>query len=179
MTEKPLCLIGFMGSGKTTVGQQLSALLVWAFVDTDFLIEERTGHSIAAFVNAHGWPSFRTIESEVLTSIDCSKSLIISTGGGLPMVAENWSWMAEHCIIVYIETSVNVLVERLRLSQGVRPSVEGMNELQLSKFVKEELQKRIPVYSNADIIVDGDQPITKVVGAIIESIKVFSITKLK
>ena len=179
MPQKSLCLIGFMGSGKTAVGEQLSKALGWSWVDTDLLIEEQTGKSIATIVYDHGWPTFRAIESEVLKAIDCSTPLIISSGGGLPMIAENWDWIAKHCIIVYLETPADVLAERLRLNKQIRPSIAGMNTVQLSEFVIEELQKRIQVYSKADIVVDGNQAINHVVDAILDSIKVFSITKLK
>jgi shikimate kinase len=81
--DSPIFLVGFMGCGKTTVGKQLADQLGWAFADTDQLVEQRTGKSIAEIYRESGEAAFRSEESAVLATLADSSRMVVATGGGL------------------------------------------------------------------------------------------------
>ena len=82
-SERSIYLVGFMGSGKTTVGEQLAALLGWNFVDTDQEVEKRAGIAIAEIFESTGEPDFRRREIDVLRDLQGGTGAVIATGGGL------------------------------------------------------------------------------------------------
>ncbi len=81
-------IIGFMGSGKSTVGKKLASLLDWSFIDLDAKIEEESGKTIPELFRQFGEDHFRKIESIALQSLTTSKNTVISTGGGTPCFGE-------------------------------------------------------------------------------------------
>ena len=84
-----LVLIGYRGSGKSTVGRRLAASLKMTFVDTDDLIEEREGISITDIVKSHGWGHFRKLENHVIEEISKKDLLVIAPGGGAVLDTDN------------------------------------------------------------------------------------------
>ncbi len=89
-TSKNVILIGFMGAGKTSIGQELAARSGRTFLDTDEYIEKKSGMTISHIFDAMGEEAFRKMETEALRDlISTSGSYVISVGGGLPMRAEN------------------------------------------------------------------------------------------
>ena len=87
--KENLFLIGFSGSGKSSVGKKLANILDYNFIDTDRVIEKDTGESIDSLISNEGEQEFRKIESRILSKIDFSKSNIIATGGGLATIEKN------------------------------------------------------------------------------------------
>ena len=104
-------LIGFSGSGKSSVGKKLAKSLDYNFLDTDRIIEKITSVSIDENIKTKGEKEFRKIETEVLSKIDFTQNNIISTGGGLPTIKENIRIMKDNGSIIWLKASINSILE--------------------------------------------------------------------
>src|ERR1700731_760133 len=89
-------LIGFMGSGKTTLGRKLAHRLDYEFIDLDQVLEARAGMTIAEYFTQFGEDAFRKLESQVLKQTPYPANAVVSTGGGLPCFFDNMEWMNVH-----------------------------------------------------------------------------------
>ncbi|QCJ69166.1 shikimate kinase AroL [Providencia heimbachae] len=155
-------IIGPRGSGKTTIGKQLAEYKGYQFVDTDKLILERAGKSIAEIVKQHGWDYFRQLESDVLQSIK-QDNVIVSTGGGIILAEENQRIMRDNGTVVYLNANPNVLVQRLAAEPQAdqRPSLTGKS---LLAEIEEVMQQREPIYrATAHHVIDATQPVEVIV----------------
>src|SRR5262245_34753784 len=121
-----LALIGFMGTGKSSVGRSLADHLRFGFVDTDELIECRAGQTISEIFKQHGEPVFRDLESKVVTELSSQQRLVISTGGGLAANPENLASLKTHALVVCLWASPDTIWERVRL-QSHRPLLQTPN----------------------------------------------------
>src|SRR6476620_3320016 len=95
-------LIGFMGSGKTTIGKKLANYLKYEFIDLDKFIEARAGMTIVDYFAAHGEEEFRKMERDVLQTTHYPDNVIIATGGGTPTYDDNMEWMNENGKVAYL-----------------------------------------------------------------------------
>jgi shikimate kinase len=147
-------LIGFMGSGKTTLGRKLASRLGYEFMDLDHILEANVGMTIAQYFSAHGEGAFRKLESELLKQIPYPENAVVSTGGGLPCFFDNIDWMNAHGKTVYINLSPKTLAGRLENEKDKRPVLRdhGAN---LVNFIEGKLAERDKFYNQAQIIVDG------------------------
>ncbi len=109
-----ICLVGLPGSGKTTVGRQLARRLRLPFVDSDHAIEERLGCSIREFFEREGEARFRDIEAETIDALTQNGPRILSTGGGSVLREENRGYLRERCRVVYLKSTPEELIRRLR-----------------------------------------------------------------
>jgi len=141
-----LYLIGMMGSGKTTVGKLLASELGYQFVDTDVLIERVAGRSISQIFAEDGEEAFRRIESQVLSELSAYTRRVISTGGGIVLRRENWSYL-RHGIVVWLDVPVEQLQTRLQ-SDTTRPLLQGSN---FTSKLPALLDQRKHLYSQADV----------------------------
>lgn len=145
-----ICLTGFMGAGKTTVGASLAKKLGWRFVDLDAAIEQREGRSIPEIFSADGEPHFRQIESEVLRSIVAGSSgaTVIALGGGTFIQPHNRELLhAEGASTVYLEADCDLLHARCSSQDGTRPLLQDPERFRAL------FEQRQPVYRLADWIV--------------------------
>lgn len=150
-------LIGFMGSGKTTLGRELSDLLKMEFIDLDEVIERKEGTTISELFQSKGEEYFRDKESFYLKSLDQANNTVISTGGGTPCFYDNMQWMNDHGITVYLNFSAEILFRRLKPEAEHRPLLKGKADEELAAFIKSKLQERDPFYSRSHIVVnDGE-----------------------
>ena len=151
---KNIILIGYMGSGKSTIGKKTAKLLGVEFLDTDSLIEEQEGMTISELFAQNGEDYFRQKETETIQKLKKeSKSIVLATGGGLPMKEENQALLKDFGIVVYLKASVDTLVERLK-GDTTRPLLK---EGDLRKKIETMLEIRNPVYENvADIVLETD-----------------------
>ena len=146
-----LFLIGFSGSGKSSVGKQLAKRLDYNFVDTDRIIEENTGQTIDETLRFKGEKEFRKIETRVLSQIDYSKKNIIATGGGIPTIDKNIKIMQNEGSIIWLKASIDSIFSRLFKSKEIRPLLgsnlkkENINNL---------FNSRLNVYNIADKTID-------------------------
>ncbi|HEY9847630.1 MAG TPA: shikimate kinase, partial [Candidatus Caenarcaniphilales bacterium] len=114
-----LYLIGMMGAGKTTIGHLLATELNYHFFDTDALVEQLTGQSVAQLFATLGEPAFRQLESQVLAELAAYKNLVIATGGGVVLTPMNWSYL-RHGVVAWLDVPVEQLYRRLK-TDSTRP----------------------------------------------------------
>src|SRR5438093_11367521 len=119
-----LALIGFMGTGKSSVGRLVAAQLHFDFVDTDQMIERRTGKKITDIFGELGEPGFRDIERNVVAELGKLRRTVIATGGGLGANPEHLVSLKQHALVVCLWASTDVIWERVR-SQSHRPPLQG------------------------------------------------------
>ena len=144
-------LIGLMGAGKTTIGRKLAKLLHLDFIDTDQLLEQRTGVSISHIFEIEGESGFRDRESRLLAEISNSPPTVVSTGGGIILRPENRRIIRKHGRVIYLRATVNVLWKRLKNCQS-RPLLQAPDP---KDRLSQLLLERDPLYADeADIIVD-------------------------
>ena len=148
-------LIGFMGSGKTTLGRKLAARMGYEFIDLDHKLEQQVELSIAEYFQIFGEDTFRQLESEVLKKTLYPDNAIISTGGGLPCYFDNMDWMKANGKSVYIKLSPKTLADRLETGKEERPLLQDKHGDALVAFIEQKLGERERFYSQASIIVDG------------------------
>jgi shikimate kinase len=148
-------LIGFMGSGKTTLGRKLATRMGYEFIDLDHKLEQRAELSIAEYFSIFGEDAFRELESEVLKKTLYPDDAIVSTGGGLPCYFDNMDWMKANGKSVYIKLPPKTLADRLEAGKEERPLLQDKHGDELIAFIEQKLAEREGFYSQANIIVDG------------------------
>lgn len=155
MAHSRIYLVGFMGSGKTTVGKELAALMNRQFLDLDQKIEEFTGKSISAIFSEDGEDHFRKTEADILKALSNEEDLIIATGGGTPCFKNNMSKMLKSGLTIYLQMTPEQLYERLSVSSDIRPLLINLSHNQLLAFIKDKLTFREKWYHKAHIRVNG------------------------
>ncbi|MCS6916516.1 MAG: AAA family ATPase [Chitinophagales bacterium] len=156
LAERPLFLLGFMGSGKTYLGRQLAALLHRPFVDLDERLEQQEGCSISELFSRDGEALFREKERRCLQAIPLFNQ-VIATGGGTPCHADNMQYMSRCGHTVYLQVDPEVLYERLLPQTANRPLLKGLSGEALRRFIHCTLQERIPFYQQAHTIACADR----------------------
>lgn len=157
---KTIYLIGFMGSGKSTIGSRLSTLLNKAYIDTDIYIENKYKQQITKIFHEKGEDVFRAYESDALNELPNG---IVSTGGGIVERSININIMKASGIIVYLHTSFNEITNRLKHDQ-TRPLWKTNLASKKALF-----ERRTELYENcADIVINTDN---KLVNDIVNEIK--------
>ena len=147
-----LALIGFMGTGKTSVGRLVAEILRFEFLDTDELIQARAGRTIAEIFEQDGEPAFRALERQVVLELVNRKRNVISTGGGLPTNADNLAALKTNALVICLWASPEKIWERVRY-QSHRPLLHHPDPQQR---IRELLAAREPHYNNADVLVNTD-----------------------
>jgi shikimate kinase len=147
-----LALIGFMGTGKTSVGWMVAENLKFNFLDTDEMIQARTGRSIADIFAKDGEAAFRALEREVVGELSTREKTVISTGGGLPTNPENLAALKTHALVVCLWSAPEKIWERVR-HQSHRPLLHDPDP---QKKIRELLATREPFYKQADVLINTD-----------------------
>ncbi|NKB62593.1 MAG: AAA family ATPase [Gammaproteobacteria bacterium] len=146
-------LVGLMGAGKTTVGRKLSNLMERDFLDTDQMMETRTGVAISYIFEVEGESGFRDRESALLKEVSELSGKVISTGGGIVLREENRLMMRESGLVIYLRASLGLLWSRLRGCRK-RPLLQSDNPKEKIRMLIEE---RDGMYKEAaDIVVDAN-----------------------
>lgn len=148
-------LLGFMGSGKSTMGRKLAASLGWSFIDLDKRIEEETGMNIPDIFSFKGEEYFRTIETKLLRGLENAEETVISTGGGTPCYHDNMDFMLRTGLTIYLKLTPAQLKSRLKRSKDKRPLLRNVTEENLESYIRLKLAEREVWYNKAEIIVDG------------------------
>ena len=165
---KHIILVGFMGCGKTHVGQELAKVMELPFVDMDERIVKRAGMPITDIFAKYGEQHFRQLETKMLSELLASKErTVISSGGGMPIQEANWP-LLEDSIVIYIKAAVDVLISRLE-NDKKRPILQGGN---LHEKITGLMDLRNPIYEQvSDIeVTTSEAPAYEVVGQIIEKL---------
>jgi shikimate kinase len=147
-------LIGPMGSGKTAVGRHLARLFRFNFLDSDADIEAKTGVDISFIFEKEGEAGFRMRERESIDRLTRLESIVLATGGGAVIEAENRRVLAERGVVVYLETSIDQQLDRTRHARH-RPLLNGTDPEQK---LKELMLRRAALYSeiaNLTVSTDG------------------------
>lgn len=152
--KKSVCLIGFMGSGKTTIGVKLSYRLKTPVDDTDKLIERKEKMSISDIFAIKGEPYFRNAETELLKQLaEDSHQHILSMGGGTPLKPENRLLMKQCGLVVYLRAKPETVYQRIK-GDTKRPLLQCENPRQR---IEQLMQEREEAYRDcADLIIDVD-----------------------
>lgn len=153
MRKKHIFLIGFMGSGKSTVAKYLSRTYKMKQIEMDAQIEKEEGRSISSIFEKEGEAYFRTLETELLKSLDSEKTFVISCGGGVAVKEENVEEMKKKGRIVLLAAKPETIYERVKNSHN-RPLLEGNKNV---SYIKEMMEKRREFYEKAaDVQVETD-----------------------
>ncbi|SNZ08430.1 shikimate kinase [Persephonella hydrogeniphila] len=147
---KNIYLVGFMGSGKSTVGKILAEKLKMRFTDIDQLIEKEEGKAIPQIFKEKGEKYFRELEKKMLEKIQEEKNLVVSTGGGLGADRENMEKMKKNGLVVWLDVSFEEILKRCEGDQN-RPLLN-----QPVEKIKKLYDKRIPIYKLAHIHIKTD-----------------------
>jgi len=160
-----LVLIGYRGTGKTTVAGLLAKRLVLEVFSTDRRVEELSGASIPEIVERHGWDRFRELESEVISELADRDGLVVDTGGGIILRPENVRALHGLGPVFLLDAGVPTITARISGGKE-RPSLTGKKSF--IDEVGEILAARLPLYrAAADHVIDAERSPAEVAGAII------------
>jgi len=154
-----IVLIGYMGSGKSTIGRKLSLKLNYTFIDLDTFIEKKVGLEVKDIFDKKGEIYFRKLEMKYLSEVLSIEDSIISLGGGTPCYGDNMKRIKDSDNIksVYLQTSIDELVERLFSERHARPLINHLNSKdELIEFVAKHLFERRSFYSQSDLTITTD-----------------------
>lgn len=155
MHKENIILIGFMGSGKSTIGKKLSRALDYRFLDTDAMIEERSGKTITRIFAEDGEAAFRKAETDLLEDLLQNEShCVIATGGGMPLRPENAEYLKKIGLVILLNATPETILDRLK-DDTQRPLLQGDNK---EEKVRTLYNERLPKYTAAcDHIVDTEK----------------------
>ena len=151
-----LILVGYAGSGKSSLAKRLSKALGVGYVDTDTLVEQSVGATIADIFHYEGEEYFRRAEREVLERLTSeSYRGIVATGGGLPAWRDNMECLNSIGTTIYLQRSPEQIISRLSAyGREKRPMFRGKSDEELLSFMREHIAQREPYYLKARIVVD-------------------------
>jgi shikimate kinase/3-dehydroquinate synthase len=148
-------LVGLMGAGKTTVGRALARKLNKLFIDSDHEIEARTGVSIPLIFEIEGEESFRQRETEVIRDLSARSGIVLATGGGAIMRAENREYLKTRGTVIYLRASIHNILQRTSRDKN-RPLLQTADP---RRRLEELSRQREPYYREvADIVIDTGRP---------------------
>jgi len=150
--SSPLFLVGFMASGKTTVGRALAAMLGFAFEDTDAIVERVAGRSIDAIVRTSGEGSFREAEWEALRSLAGRRRVVVATGGGLFLGVAQRSLVRASGLSCWIDAPLASIAERV--ARGPRRPLWPVDDPIAQRAL---FDRRRAAYALADLRVDASR----------------------
>lgn len=159
-----IALVGFMGTGKTVVGQALAQELGFEFVDTDQLIEEACQESIHNIFEHHGEAAFREMEVKVLDGLSGKKNTVISTGGGLVAHHDNMDKLKEISLVVCLWANEKTIWNRVK-NQKHRPL---LNRPDAYEFIQNKLRERKGHYKKAHLLINTENRSIKMITQIIK-----------
>ena len=151
---KRIVLIGYMGSGKTTVGKALAKEVGLPFYDLDWYIESRMRKKVSQIFAERGEEGFRVIERNMLHEVAEFEDVVISCGGGTPCFFDNMDYLNSQAQVVYLRCEPEVLHKHLLMGKGDRPLLKGKSPDELIQFIREQLEKREPFYTKARYTLD-------------------------
>lgn len=151
---KSIILIGYMGSGKTTIGRQLAMALGRTFYDLDWYIEMRYHRSVAQLFAERGEEGFREMERNMLHEAAEFEDIVLSCGGGTPCFFDNMEYIRSVGESVYLKATPEVLAAHLRMGRVERPLIKGKSPEELLEYIRTSLQEREPYYMKAKHVVD-------------------------
>ena len=149
-----IILIGYMGSGKTTVGKALSKETGMMFYDLDWYIESRMRKTVSQIFAEKGEEAFRKIEYNMLHEVAEFEDVIISCGGGTPCFFDNMDYLNQQGDVVYLKATPETLYKHLLMAKIERPLLKDKSPEELIAYITEHLKERAPFYEKAHYTLD-------------------------
>jgi len=164
-----IVLIGYMASGKSSVGKILAERLKINFIDLDTYIEAKENCSITDIFTKKGEIYFRLKETEYLTELlNSTDDFVLSVGGGTPCYANNIQLIIEKSQSFYLRASLKSLYNRLKRQRKKRPLIANLKLEDLKEFIAKHLFERIPYYEQAEFVINTDD---KFINEVVDKIK--------
>ena len=171
---KNIVLVGFMGTGKTTIGTAVANRLKMRYVSTDDLIEKKEKRTINEIFRKSGEDYFRDVESAVVRDVSCMENLVVDTGGGAVMRGENMAHLKSSGIVICLMADEETIMERTKKYKH-RPLLNCDDP---KRKIRDLLNKRAPFYAKADHTIDtGKLTAKQVVDKVIEIAEAAKIAK--
>jgi len=166
-------LLGFMGSGKSTIGKKLASKMNLKFVDLDGFIEAEMDCSVEDAFALQGEKYFREQEEKALIKMSKQDDFVVALGGGTPCCASNFSVIKSTGISVYLQMEKVDLYNRLAANRGNRPLLYSLNENELEAYISSTLDVREEYYNQADIVISAKDFNAEMYGMLIEKISTY------
>jgi len=169
---KKIILLGYMGSGKSTIAKLLAKSISIFPLDLDKIIEKKENSSVKKIFSDKGEIYFRKLENQILSElIHNQDSFILSLGGGTPCYSNNHKFLnGDNVISIYLNASVETLYERLLHSKSDRPLIADKNPSEMKEFIAKNLFDRSYYYNQAQYKITVDEKSTDEIIAEIEAI---------
>lgn len=149
-------IIGFMYSGKSTMGKKLAKAMNLKYIDTDNIIETKYNITINNFFEKYGEDLFREFEHKILLESIKEDNIIISTGGGLPCFHKNMELIKENGISIYLNMSPQSIIHRINNSKKKRPLLQDKSPEELKTYIETLLKQREIFYNQATLTIKGE-----------------------
>lgn len=154
--EQKIILIGYMGSGKTTLGKKLARELKIPFIDSDEEIERMAGKTIPLIFAEDGEAAFRKLELDFISTLAAKTSFVLSTGGGMPCFNDVMELLKKNGTTIYLKNSSEELAKRLIRAKSDRPLIRGKSSEELIEFIEENLLIREFYYKQAHVVLEPE-----------------------
>lgn len=154
--EKHVILVGFMGAGKSTVGKLLAETIGVPFIDSDEWIADKEQATVTEIFATKGEAYFRQLEKAFLDQLAHEQPAIVAVGGGLPCFGDNMLKLKELGLVVYINTSLQTLTQRLKNDRQNRPLLAAVKDEELFRFAEDLISVRKVFYKMAHVIVPNE-----------------------
>ncbi|MEF8823934.1 MAG: shikimate kinase [Desulfohalobiaceae bacterium] len=167
-----IVFLGLRGSGKSTVAREVASRLGAEMVDTDKVIQERAGKSIAEIVNKSGWQAFRDLEEEVLKETCDTAGHIVATGGGVVLGEANRQRLRSCGAVFYLMVGIPLLVQRLHQDEEDDDERPALSQESLEEELVQTLRQREPLYYEClDYLLFGERTPRELADKVLETLK--------
>jgi len=155
--KKSLFIIGYMGVGKSRIGQKISRILNLPFIDSDQIIEQQENRSISEIFKTNGESYFRKLETDFIKYFDFNTPCVVSCGGGLPCHANNLEIILENGNSLYLSMDFEKIIKKLKKNKTSRPMISSISEEKFYQKNKSLYLKRIQYYEQANFHLEANQ----------------------
>lgn len=153
---RPVFLIGFMGSGKTTLARAVSKATGRQFIDLDFYVENRFRKSVREIFATEGEERFRELEARMLREVGEFEDVVVACGGGTPCFNDNMAYMNSRGTTVFLDATDECLHRRLMKGKHKRPLLADKNSDEITVAIREGMARRRPYYRQSTFIFESD-----------------------
>ena len=168
MAAEKIFLIGMMGSGKTFWTKNIAKWIKSAGYDLDNLIELTEEKTISEIFEEDGEDYFRKSEAKILRWFKEKKKYVLATGGGTPCFQENMHWMKKEGIVIWLDESLEIMVQRLAAEKAHRPLIAHLDEAGIATFLQQQLVNRFSFYQQAHYRLGSDEIVESVLKKLIQ-----------
>lgn len=169
--QRKFVLLGYMGSGKTSIGRKLANELKLPFWDLDEVIGQMFGMSVPYMIMKKGEIYFRECEQKALNIVLQNSSYVLASGGGTPCYYDNIDIINLHSTSIYFQCTPSVLANRLLAEKQNRPLIADIEDEFLPEYVAKHLFERTPYYEKAHLTIEANGEPDVIVGKILEKIQ--------